>query len=787
MYPTLYRRYLIILFLLAGSFRLPGQPVGASKKQNAGKPPKPSGQQRLSGVEKQAFWVKKGDALMGKEQNYTAAYSAYLLAKSLGAPGMSDKMQLAQQKNIEKLRANSARLTFQAGLQQAKNLAETDLTQSLRLLEFLQHTYAGERSTQNETAVLRAISEVTANTGQAIYKAKRTRLVEPTDYITQKDTSQSDTLSRQLQQIVDTLFSQLPVPAYKPVPIFQFPPLVGKKQQRGYYYSAANHLLFTFYAYLYHEADSEVPLDSAFSTTLWRINGTRPIALHTFSSKFDRPPRLSSDGQLLAVQLQGNRLTGGASERDSIFLITNTKLLVVKGGPDENFPGPFMWFSPDSRYVVTRSSASTGMAVIWRKTTNDLYYRLSVDAYPQSVQFEEETVRLNLFDLTAIDTLYVTELTIDLKTQQAILPAPYLYPERATNVFFADDNYLMVQHTGYPPHIVLYSLTGEWPERSEQTFSGLFSGGGIAPNGQYAVLHSLNADQSSSLWITDKTGHFRKKGAWATGFRNAVFSSDNQLALLSYGETSPGQLVRLDSLDFRVIHTFTQPVSATGCQFSPDGRWLFTDFANSDQDSLWQITATVLLPVREILAIGGPTAIRFQPSSEEMLSFTMDNVLEYLKLEPGAVDTKAFYNDVLPAVNTLYINGDQIFYSETDTYIADRNKKEGFRLASTKLSNGALISPVFDDGETLFFVVYADLSRRQTLVGYDKKLRQPVLSRAVNGAFDLRMTTDKTIRLADVTGLYTIVPPRKILRLLQTNAVATLTDKLREQFSPPKP
>ena len=182
----MYLRYFTLLLLLACSFRLTGQPVGAGKKQNTGQTPKPGKQPPLSGVEKQAYWVKKGDALMGKEQNYTAAYSAYLLAKSLGATGMSDKMQLAQQRNIEKLRANAARLTFQAGLQQARNMAETDLTQSLRLLEFLQQSYAGERSTQNETAVLRTISEVTANTGQAIYKTKRTRPVESTDYIAKK-------------------------------------------------------------------------------------------------------------------------------------------------------------------------------------------------------------------------------------------------------------------------------------------------------------------------------------------------------------------------------------------------------------------------------------------------------------------------------------------------------------------------------------------------------------------------------------------------------------------------
>ena len=55
----------------------------------------------------------------------------------------------------------------------------------------------------------------------------------------------------------------------------------------------------------------------------------------------------------------------------------------------------------------------------------------------------------------------------------------------------------------------------------------------------------------------------------------------------------------------------------------------------------------------------------------------MGNIVQfYYKLEPGAVEITAVYNDQLPAVKTMYINGDQIFHSETDTYAADRTRKK---------------------------------------------------------------------------------------------------------------
>ena len=249
---------------------------------------------------------------MGKEQNYTAAYSAYLLAKSLGAAGMSDRMQLAQQKNIEKLQANAlilqknaARLAFQAGLQQAENLAETDLTQSLRLLEFLQQSYAGDRSTQNETAVLKTISEVTAGSGKPLYQAKSSRPAVDSDYTSEKDSLHSDVLPPVLQRATDSVFNYLPVPAHKPSQGIEY-----QKEKRGYYYSATHHLLFTFYAFS----------KSQYATILWRIDGSRLTRLHTFTDKFSGNPLLSPDGQMLAVRVRDSR---------SAFLYPENRLYAI--------------------------------------------------------------------------------------------------------------------------------------------------------------------------------------------------------------------------------------------------------------------------------------------------------------------------------------------------------------------------------------------------------------------------------------------------------------------------
>ena len=777
-------RYLTLLLLLAGSFRLTGQTMGAGKKRSSGK------QQQLSTVEKQAYWVKKGDDLMNRQQNYTAAYSAYLLAKSLGATGMSDKMQLAQQRNIEKLRVNAAGLAFQAGLQQARNMADTNLTQSLRLLEFLRNTYARNRSVQNETAVLKAISEVLAGSGKPLYQAKSSRLAVDSDYISEKDTLHSDPLPPSLQQPTDSVFSQLPIPDYAPKPGFMYPPMAGKLQQRGYYYSAAHQLLFTFYACLYYENESQTALDSSFSTILWRTDGHRLTPLHTFANKFARLPLLSPDGQMLAAQVWVSWL-GSSTRMNRLYAIqADNQVEQLNEFPAEMYAGaPFALFSPDSRYVITHNSSSNGMTVIWRKVKTNLYYVLSVNAYAKSVRIKDQTVTMELFDLAAANTHVLTTLTIDMETQQAIVPAACPYGSNATNVSFTGDHYLLAQPTDYPPRLDAYSVQDGWLTATT-SFRGEFAGGAITTNGRYAALRPQDTHQPAELWIADRPGHFAQQKNLSPGVENVLFSPDSQLALLSYGGKAPGQLVRLDGTDLRPIHTFTHPIGVANCQFSPDGRWLFADIWDTDQDSLYQITPNGLLPAQGILANGGTITVRFQPDSREMFASTMENIVQYYyKLEPGAVEITAAYNDQLPTIKTIYINGDQIFHSEIDTYAADRTRKEkeGDRLISTKLSNGTLISPVLDDGETLFFVVESYLFRQKTLVGYDKKLQQPVVSREVTGAFDLRMTADKSIQYADSSGLYTIVPPRKVLRLLQTSTVAALADKLREQFSPLKP
>ena len=167
----------------------------------------------------------------------------------------------------------------------------------------------------------------------------------------------------------------------------------------------------------------------------------------------------------------------------------------------------------------------------------------------------------------------------------------------------------------------------------------------------------------------------------------------------------------------------------------------------------------------------------------------MNGRLFFFRLESGsAVSTDSFNLDgERPKI--IHINGNSIFYSRVNTYVADCQKTKDSQPVFTKLSSGELASPVLDDGETLFFVVNSDLSRRKTLIGYDKKLQQPVLSREVTGAFDLHMTADKSIQLADPSGLYTdCAPPKNPASASKQKTIAPLIEAgVSEKFSPMKP
>ena len=791
----MYNRCLLFsLVLLLCCHRVAGQATGALVKSN--------GKLSVSTAEKKGFWVKKGDALM-RQQQFTAAYSAYLLAKSLGASGMSDKMQNAQQQNIrqlqandEQLRANATRLLFQAGLQQAENMADTNLTQSLRLLELLRNTYH-DSTGQNEAAVLRAVSNVVTNSEQGLYKTNQPQpdvnydSVENARLQAAKITVATDSLPTALRQQVDSVFRRITVPNTNTIVLTKEGVMDGTIQvpvyQRGeYQFMATQQILFTFVTHFSAYYGLPAERDSLNSVILWRTDGNRLTRLHTFRTSFANTPYCSSDGRLLAAKLNVN-----LNQPDSLWRVANTRLIGLDEFAGERSTKAAIWFSPDSRYVIANRGGADGQGLIWRIVNTEMHYMLSIDGDVVSARFEGETVTMEVRHEQERPRRYaITSLTIDLKTHQAILPLACRYPTKATDVYFAGDNNLMVQYLAKKPRIVLYSIQDWLLTWNGVAFDGDFTGGSMTQNGRYVVLRPRSITLPAELWMADSTGRFRRVpgAALPASFENAIFSPNSRFALISNGK-SPGQLRLLDGAGLRVVHTFIQPFSATDCQFSPDGRWLFVDFADNDRDSLWQVTADGLRAATFLSSMSKETIARFLPDSKQMVSTFLGNrAMFYYELEADGVRINEKYQTNLPGVNALYVSGDQVVYSTANTYLADhRQKDKSGTMPADKLSNGALVSPVFDDGETLFFVVYSDLSHRQTLVGYDKKLRQTVMSRDVNGAFDLTMTTDKNIRLADPTGLHTLVPPRRILRLLQAGEVAPLRNELCETFSPMKP
>ncbi|MBO0937202.1 WD40 repeat domain-containing protein [Fibrella sp. HMF5335] len=114
--------------------------------------------QQTDNRESADFWTTKGDRQM-MAGHYAEAYSAFQLARSLGAPDMAAKMELAKKYNINSIQ-------FRALLAEARVQAATDPTQSLRLLEYAHQKFP------DSTSLLKVIGEV-ANQPQNWYYALR--------------------------------------------------------------------------------------------------------------------------------------------------------------------------------------------------------------------------------------------------------------------------------------------------------------------------------------------------------------------------------------------------------------------------------------------------------------------------------------------------------------------------------------------------------------------------------------------------------------------------------------
>ncbi|MBO0934550.1 WD40 repeat domain-containing protein [Fibrella aquatilis] len=114
--------------------------------------------QRADSRESADFWVTKGTRLMGAG-HYAEAYTAFQLARSLGALNMAAQMELAKKRNINSVQ-------FRALVAEARLQATTDPTQSLRLLEYAHQQFP------DSTSLLRVIGDV-ANQPNNWYYALR--------------------------------------------------------------------------------------------------------------------------------------------------------------------------------------------------------------------------------------------------------------------------------------------------------------------------------------------------------------------------------------------------------------------------------------------------------------------------------------------------------------------------------------------------------------------------------------------------------------------------------------
>ena len=122
-----FRIFLTLSWVALGCLPLKGQSVAANRESGG-------------------YWATKGQHLMRASQ-YAEAYTAFQLARSLGAPDMATQMALAKKRNI-----NSIQL--RALVAEARAQAATDPTQSLRLLEYARSQFP------DSSSLLRAIGDI---------------------------------------------------------------------------------------------------------------------------------------------------------------------------------------------------------------------------------------------------------------------------------------------------------------------------------------------------------------------------------------------------------------------------------------------------------------------------------------------------------------------------------------------------------------------------------------------------------------------------------------------------
>lgn len=551
--------------------------------------------------ESSPFWATKGQSLMRAGQ-YAEAYSAFQLAKSLGAEGMTAQMELAKKRNLNSIQ-------FRALVSEARLLATTDPTQSLRLLEYARQHFP------DSTAILKVIGEV-ANQPDNWYYALRADSIRASPKFTYllADTDKTRLYVRRGDSLtlIHTFVERPLLRVFSPNDDYLF--VTTGNGKRGSLY-ALKGLKMSL-----NRSFSSPVLTATFSTNRNPVYGS--WLLFDLAAESSLLVNLSSDQLNFLVsarkksafgrQLNTGKFSPGGrylNTPDGVWQLTQQGMKQVSRTGNEVWPNYMTYasarFSDDDRHVLfMKDGYGTGS-----------YFSFTLMGYT----FSERGDSLR----------FTGDRKIGLPTKRAPW-RPFSFDSKYLSI--SDSLYFFEQGAWKPLRPVRNSNDSVFdPTNPNQRFRSRFS-----PDSTYLLLDVFTANnQLTELWrLAGPERHLVQKFTNKSELINDVFSADGKFVLSRNEDTD--QLWRIEKDQVSLVHKFTKssrlPTTfdaddypRSSAYFSPKNNYLITYSANAtDADSLWQIQLKGeeyrLVPVRAFKTRLNSAQTRFSPDEKWLLT-----------------------------------------------------------------------------------------------------------------------------------------------------------------------
>ena len=512
------------------------------------------------------YWGRRGSELL-KAGAFAQAYSAFQLARTLGAPGMVRRMEAARRRNIN-------HILLQSLMAKARGLAETDPVQGLRLLDYA-HAHFPDSS-----RIVRQIGELINRPNLWLYSLKAAGLW--------------------------------------PSPRMNH--LVAATSPARLYACRGDSLAVT---YTFSE-----PVQNAFFSPddrfAWVVLATGVSVLLDCSQ---RPVRVLQLPQTV-VPLPTDAVTFSANNR-YVLLRSGTEptgrlwqlkadLLHPTAIPHQNL-GITPLFSPDGHYLFLNERSPEGLVgQLWSLTGSEprLMRRFAGGQAITKAIFDPDSRWLLGAGLDE-NTLLLADLRTD--SIPIIRAFSQCHSDRLPDAFSSDGRWLLVSFI-QPSVDSLWALTGSGL-RSHAVFQPQAGPSGesvrvlsrFSPDGDWLLRSSPNELPHAQCWhLTGSAPTLAHQFQHKSGVLNDVFSTDGRYLLSRHTDPIRDSVWQLFSTGFRPVFGFRTSLRAGSgadgplSHFSADSRYLITYHAGAIPDSLWSLTNATLLPLyafRERLAV----------------------------------------------------------------------------------------------------------------------------------------------------------------------------------------